>query len=32
VASGIPVVSVGAQTLLAEEFRNRIPAEDDDKE
>lgn len=32
VASGIPVVAVGAQTLLAEEFRHRIPAEDDDKE
>lgn len=32
VASGIPVVTVGAQTLLAEEFRHRIPSEDDDKE
>lgn len=32
VTSGIPVVTVGAQTLLAEEFRHRIPAEDDDKE
>jgi hypothetical protein len=29
---GVPVVTVGAQTLLAEEFRHRIPAEDDDKE
>ncbi len=28
----VPVVSVGAQTLLAEEFRHRIPAEDEDKE
>lgn len=32
VDSGVPVVTVGAQTLLAEEFRHRIPAEDDDKE
>jgi hypothetical protein len=32
VDSGVPVVIVGAQTLLAEEFRHRIPAEDDDKE
>ena len=32
VSAGIPVVSVGAQTLLAEEFRYRIPAEDDDKD
>ena len=32
VASGIPVVTVGAQTLLAEEFRHRIPSEDDDKD
>ena len=32
VASEFRVVAVGAQTLLAEEFRHRIPADDDDTE
>jgi len=32
VEPGVPVVTIGAQTLLAEEFRHRIPSEDDDKE